>query len=276
MVPILATMITLSSLEIVETCSSAWIVHLRAARTICNILWPRGLDVVDKFQRFCTTWLVSHDIMSRRTWVQETLFKPSEWFVSDDETEIDATIVCSRGLVHQIAEIGALIADMRRGPSSADETASLLERRDRIEMSLHSLKQRISLEDDSATSELRQIAECKRLSALIYLYAGVDGAGPSSPAIQASTATVVQILSKIEPKPSMIFALFVIGTMGVWNEEDRRMVLDKFTGMAKTRPLASIIKAKEAVEAAWLDKDIGKDRRWEHLLEKRGSFLSLA
>ncbi|CAK7221353.1 hypothetical protein SEUCBS140593_004542 [Sporothrix eucalyptigena] len=276
---LLATMITLSGLEIVETCSSAWVEHLKAARAICRILWPQGFDTLDKFQRFCVTWLVTHDVMGWRISVQETLFEPSEWFATDDETEIDATIVCSRGLVHQVSEISALIVEMRKADmsSAAPETAANFRaRRDRVEMTLHHLLQDISTERGSDRAELLEIAQCKRLCALIYLYAGVDGLKPPTPTLQSLTSAVVRILEHLPPKPSMMFPLFIIGVFGVWAEDDRRMVLDKFTDMANTRPLASILKAKEVVQAVWLDRDVGKDVRWEDLAEQRGNLLSLA
>ncbi|CAG9957111.1 unnamed protein product [Clonostachys rosea f. rosea IK726] len=276
---LLATMITLSGLEIVETCSSTWMAHLKAGRAICNILWPGGFNMFDKFQRFCVTWLVTHDVMGWRISEQETLFEPREWFATDDEIEIDATIVCSRGLVKQISEVSALIVDARKADmASADPEVvqSFRARRDRVERTLHHLRQQISTDRASDWAELLEIAECKRLCALIYLYAGVDGVKPLSPTIQPLTAAVVRILARMPPKPTMIFPLFIVGTFGAWAEDERRMILDKFTEMANARPLASILKAKEVVQAVWLDRDVGKAGRWEDLAEQRGNLLSLA
>lgn len=273
---ILATMIVLSCQEIVETCSSAWIAHLKAARMMCSIVWPGQDGATDNFRRFCVMWFVSHEIMSRTAWVQDTLFEPSEWFAGDDETEIDVMIGCSRGLIHQVSEIGTLIMDIRKGTFTAQHSKVFKERRDRIEIALHRLGQRISTSEGSTAPGLLDIAESKRLCALIYLYSCIDNAKPSSPVIQSMTARVMGLITKLPPKPSLTFPLFVVGTLGVWNEDDRRCVLDKFTSMIKERPLASIVRAKDIVKAVWLDRDLGKCGRWEDLVETRGKLLSLA
>ncbi len=232
--------------------------HLKAARTICNILWPCGFDTLDKFQRFCVTWLVTHDIMCWRTWVQETHFTPSEWFAPDDETEIDATIVCSRGLIHQMAEIKALITDIRkigRRQSSGAEGASFSMRRARIEAALHRLRQDISTTRGSAYSELLEIAECKRLSALIYLYAGVEGAKPLAyPAAphRGRGKYSGQACRPSHPSPSRCSssASSACGTRttGAWSWTNS-------SRWPSARPLASILEAKEIVQAVWLGRD---------------------
>ncbi|KAF7559129.1 hypothetical protein G7046_g5033 [Stylonectria norvegica] len=274
---ILATMITLSCLEIVETCSSTWMAHLKAARMLCSFLWPKGHLATDNFGRFCIMWFVSHDIMSRTAWIGETLFEPREWFAGDDESEIDVVMGCSRGLIHQVSEISTLIMDKRKQEdTSALERSLFTVRRDGIEAALQRLGQRISTTKASAPPELLKVAESKRLCALIYLYTCIDNATPSSPTVQAMTARVMRLLTELPPKPSITFPLFVVGTMGVWNEDDRRLVLDKFTEMIQARPLANIMRAKEVVKAVWLDRDVGKRGRWEDLVERRGRLLSLA
>ncbi|KPM40823.1 hypothetical protein AK830_g5684 [Neonectria ditissima] len=208
---VLATMIVLSCQEIVEACSSTWIAHLKAARMLCSILWPKGHDVPDSFRRFCIMWFVSHEIMSRTAWIQETLFEPSEWFAGDDETEIDVMIGCSRGLIQQLSETSTLITDMRNQPTCPSNSAAFMARRNRIEAALQRLGQRISTTKGSAPPELSDIAESKRLCALIYLYTCIDSATPSSPVIQTLTARVMRILTKLPPRPSLTFPLFVVG-----------------------------------------------------------------
>ncbi|KAL6399685.1 hypothetical protein AUP68_17091 [Ilyonectria robusta] len=272
---VLATMIVLSCQEIVEACSSTWMQHLKAARMLCSILWPKGHDAPDNFRKFCVMWFVSHEIMSRTAWIQDTLFEPSEWFAGDDETEIDVMIGCSRGLIRQLSETSTLITDIRNQPASSSNP-EFIARRNCIEAALKRLGQRISTTKGSAPPELLDIAESKRLCALIYLYTCIDSATPSSPVIQTITARVMRILTRLPPKPSLTFPLFVVGTLGVWNEDDRRLVLDMLTSMIKARPLASIVRAEEVVRAVWLDRDLGKCERWEDLVETRGRLLSLA
>lgn len=273
---ILSTMIILSCQEIVETCSSAWIAHLKAARMLCSLLWPCHSASSDSFRRFCVMWFVSHEMMSRTAWIQDNLFDPSEWFAGDDETEIDAMIGCSRGLVQQVSRIATLIMEKRKGIYNDSGRSALLERRNAIEDALHRLAQRVSTSADAPPTNLLEVAESKRICALIYLYTCIDDAKPSTPVIKTMTAQVMDLLSSLPPTPSLTFPLFVVGTLGVWSEDDRRIVLDKFSRMIEARPLASIVRAFDIVKAVWLDRDLGKRERWEDLVETRGELLSLA
>ncbi|KAI8675757.1 Zn(2)-C6 fungal-type domain-containing protein [Fusarium keratoplasticum] len=289
---ILTTIIILSCNDIAILCSTVWMTHLRAARVLCSMVWPRYPSVCepDKFRQFCIMWFVSHDIMSRTAWIQETLFDPGEWFASDDEAEIDPMIACSRGLIQQVSAIGTLIMDIRHSgkrkkrPRAADDgqedvtDLSIKPRRDSIEDSLKDLHQRISTGSDSSESNdvLLQVAEGKRLCSLIYLYACIDNATPTSPAIQALTRRVMDLLADLPPKPSLTFILFVVGTLGVSNEDDRRLVLDKFDSLIKARWLAFVVRARDVVMDVWLDRDLGKAGSWEDLVETKSKLLSLA
>ena len=275
LISILATMIVLSCQEITESCSAAWITHLKAARTLCSLLWPTGLHINDRFRRFSVMWLVSHEMMSRTAWVEHTLFEPSEWFHGENEWEIDGMIGCSRGLIRQVSEIGELIME-RRLDALKTEIVPFQSRRDRIERTLQSLGQHIPSNATTTPPELQDIAESKRLCALIYFYTCIDDSKPCTPIIQEHTAAVVKLLRRLPSKPSLTFPLFVVGTLGVWNEDDRRIVMDKFTDMIQERPLASIKRAFDIVKAVWLDRDLGRHHRWEDLVEIRGQLLSLA
>lgn len=278
---ILATIIMLSASDIAETCSPAWVEHLRAARTLCSMVWPSRPALPDRFRRFCVMWFVSHDIMSRTAWIRQVLFEPSEWFAGDDEAEIDPIIACSRGVIQQVSAIGSLIVERREKDPPlfvGRKDGPARRHRNAIEGTLLSLNQRVAAQNDGcvSTDELLQVAESKRLCALIYLYACIDLATPSSPVIQGLTRRVIGILADIPSKPSLIFPLFVVGTLGVCNEDDRRLVLDKFDSLIKVRSLATAVKAKDIVTNVWLDRDLGRYRRWEDLVETKSRLLSLA
>lgn len=187
-------------------------------------------------------------------------------------------IGCSRRLIRQVSEIGELIMQRRLDARNA-QSLIFLSRRDRVENTLKDLGQQISPNTAAATAalpELQDIAESKRLCALIYLYTCIDDATPATPIIQETTAAVVKLLRRLPSRPSLTFPLFVVGTLGVWNEDDRRLVMDKFTQLIEMRPLASITRAFEIVQAVWLDRDLGHHQRWEDLVETRGKLLSLA
>ena len=271
---VLTTIIILSANDIAETCSQAWVEHLSAARVLCHMVWGDRPATHDRFRRFVVMWFTSHDIMSRTAWVRKTLFDPSEWFAGDDEAEVDPIIACSRGVIQQVSAIGALIMESR-SPMSGEGAAALSARRDAIEGRLHSLHQRVSGAGDG-TGELLQVAESKRLCALIYLYACIDNATPASPVIQGLTRRVMRILAGLPARPSIIFSLFVVGTLGVCSEGDRRLVLDKFHSLIKMRCLATAIKARDVAVNVWLDRDLGRYGRWEDLVETKSKLLSLA
>ena len=278
---ILTTIIMLSASDIAETCSEAWVEHLRAARTLCSIVWPSRPALPDRFRRFCVMWFVSHDIMSRTAWIRQTLFEPSEWFAGEDEREIDPIIACSRGVIQQVSAIGTLMEERRRKGSPLlvdNEDESERRRRNAIEGVLLSLEQRVAARNEgcASTDVLLQVAESKRLCALIYLYACIDHATPSSPIIQGLTRRVIGILTNVPSKPSIIFPLFVAGTLAVCNEDDRRLVLDKFDSLTKIRSLATAVKAQDIVTNVWLERDLGRHRRWEDLVETKSRLLSLA
>lgn len=287
---VLGTMIILSCNDIVEMCSSSWIAHLRAARVLCGIAWPAGQDRSDSFRRFCLMWFVSHDVMSRTAWIQDTVFDPSEWFAGDDENEIDPITSCSRGLIQQVCNIGTLISDARAGSMASESreppSASLAEfvrsepmfsaRRDAIEASLKGLSQRVSSYHGRDPTEQVKVAESKRLCSLIYLYSCIDGATPESPVIESLTGEVIGLLAELPSNASLTFSLFVVGTLGVRGEEDRRVILDKFEESVSTRWICSVAKARDVVAQVWLDRDLGRCGRWEDLVETKSRLLSLA
>ena len=124
--------------------------------------------------------------------------------------------------------------------------------------------------------ELSQVAESKRLCSLIYLYASIDGVTPLSSVIQDLTARCIELLVSLPSKAALNFPLFVVGTMGVCSEADRRVVLGKFDAIIQARWMASVARARDVVIQVWLDRDLGKGGRWEDLVETKGRMLSLA
>jgi hypothetical protein len=255
--------------QITNECSPTWMTHLKAGRDLCAITLSTSARLDDDFRRFCVMYFVAHEVMSRTAYIQETIFEPSEWWAGDEDTEVDTMMGCSRGLMHQLSAISNLILDMR-----SINDLDFSPRRNAIERALFSLRQ--DPPAHSFSDELVSIAEMKRLSALIYLYTCIDHATPSSSTIMCLTAQVMERLRSLPAKSTLIFALFVVGTLGVKTEEDRRLVLDVFAELIRIRPLASIVRAQSVVKAVWVDRDLGKCERWEELVEGRGGLLSLA
>lgn len=180
---------------------------------------------------------------------------------------------CSRGLMNHVSEISTLILDVREGRCH-NSSDVFFNRRDSLERALYFLCQVAPAHENNP--DLLNIAETKRLCALIYFYTAIDHATPSSATIVNLTAQVIGLLKILPAKSTLLFPLFIVGTLGVCMEEDRRLVLEIFAGLIRARPLASIIRAQSVVKAVWVDRDLGKGDKWEELIEGRGGLLSLA
>lgn len=149
-----------------------------------------------------------------------------------------------------------------------------LERRHEIEQRLHSLHQISRLPDEAA--ELERIAETKRLCAIIYLHARLDKFNPGQGPIPRFTTRVLDLLHQLPMRGTLLWPIFVIGTMGVQDEEERRQVLDMLQKLLDSRPLSSIRKARGVILDIWIARDLGKCDCLERLIRKRRGLLSLA
>ncbi|GAO51273.1 hypothetical protein G7K_5379-t1 [Saitoella complicata NRRL Y-17804] len=265
---IVATSLMLCFFEIAAGCNREWVTHLKGARNLCDLY--RNSERQDQnFRRFITMYFVAHEVMGRTAWESELLFECDQWFDGDDESEIDGMMGCSRELMKLISKISNMASELRRDEGPAEQFA---ERRNEVGRKLYSLYQW----SPEVNPELDAIAEIKRLSALIYFFARLEMAGPSEPRMEELTGQVIDMMRLLPDKATLLWPLFIIGTLGVQSEEDRRFVLDRLENMQRKRDLGSIRKGRKAIEAVWVDRDLGRTGSWEYLVEGRGGLLSLA
>lgn len=178
----------------------------------------------------------------------------------------------SRELLSHIASITDLAGQVSKIPEYK-VTADFQQRRNDLERSLHGLQQTSRSND----SELETIAETKRLCALIYLHARVNQCSPYAQPISRLKDEVVILLKRLPAKGTLLWTFFILGTLAVHGEDDRRFILDSIQTLLDARPLSSIRKARNVIIAVWRDRDLGiKPQSWESLVQDRGGQLSLA
>ncbi|OJD15167.1 hypothetical protein AJ78_04562 [Emergomyces pasteurianus Ep9510] len=67
---------------------------------------------------------------------------------------------------------------------------------------------------------------------------------------------IISLMETLSDSPTLLWPLFIIGNVGLDDEEHRRFVLDKLTRIQKTRNLGSVRRARMAVESGYRAKDI--------------------
>ncbi|PGH33022.1 hypothetical protein GX50_04168 [[Emmonsia] crescens] len=71
---------------------------------------------------------------------------------------------------------------------------------------------------------------------------------------------IISLIDKLPDSPTLLWPLFIIGNVGLDDEENRRFVLDRLTSIQRTRNLGSVRRARLVVEYAYRAKDIGFPR----------------
>lgn len=175
--------------------------------------------------------------------------------------------------MHAISSVSDLAATISEN-TEHQSSGVFLERRHELEQRLHCLHQISLLSDEAA--ELESIAETKRLCAIIYLHARLDKLKPGEGPIPRFTTRVLDLLHQLPMKGTLLWPIFVIGTMGVQNEEERRQVLDMLQKLLDSRPISSIRKARGVIIDIWIARDLGKCDCLEGLIRERRGQLSLA
>lgn len=167
---------------------------------------------------------------------------------------------CSRGLMHCIASISELAEGVAH---AADQpfTQAFKSSRDDIERKLHSLHQTSDASADGP--QLGIFAETKRVCALIYLHSRLDDLQPEDLLISRLTQKSAELLRALPARSTLLWPIFVIGTMGAPNEEDRRYLLDVLQELLMKRPLSSIVKVRSVIINVWENRDVGRYRRWK-------------
>ncbi|EEH03625.1 conserved hypothetical protein [Histoplasma capsulatum G186AR] len=67
---------------------------------------------------------------------------------------------------------------------------------------------------------------------------------------------IISLIDTLPDSPTLLWPLFIVGNVGLDDEQHRRFVLDRLTSIQKTRNLGSVRRARMVVENAYRAKDI--------------------
>ncbi|PGH06732.1 hypothetical protein GX51_02173 [Blastomyces parvus] len=67
---------------------------------------------------------------------------------------------------------------------------------------------------------------------------------------------IISLMENLPDSPTLLWPLFIVGNVGLDDEEHRRFVLDRLMSIQKTRNLGSVRRARMVVECAYRAKDI--------------------
>lgn len=130
---------------------------------------------------------------------------------------------------------------------------------------------------DPEDAEIEQVTELKSLTALLYFYSRVDGAGPQDPRIARLTARILPLLRRTSLRThTALWSLFVVGALGVPREgdEERKAVMETLAALQRTRELGNVRKARRILEDVWRRRDLRlscANLGWSILPDKYGT-----
>lgn len=214
----------------------------------------------------------------------------------DKDTTIDVVFGCCPyliSLIHKISNLGRTYEDLENEPAQLRREFEeyIVAERDSIKRELETLEQRVILSeaiDTNSEACILIIAEIKRLSTLIYLYARVDLEAIyykyhyvkyfQSKEILPIKEKIMELYGKLPKCPmSLIWPLFVFGLVCAETDKERWFVLDKLMYLQSSRELGSVKTAKEVILAVWKERDLELSNfRWKSMLKGRTESLSLA
>lgn len=230
---------------------------------------------------FAVTYFVSHDILAATGGkLTEAAERVTETCKLVDKSTVLALTGCSRDLLILISEINQMSSEIGRSHRKP-LPVRMQQRRDDVERRLHQLYQEVPEEFRSCKSEFSTVAEVKRLSAILYLYARIDGAGPHEPHMIRVTSQILSLVPKISIRTHTgLWPLFIVATLGIRPEcdGDRKLLLSRLAALQQTRQLANVKKARKIIEDVWKSRDIRPEESqgWSILHGRRHGTISLA
>lgn len=215
-----------------------------------------------------------------------------------DET-IDVVFGCCPyliSLIHKISNLGRCYEDLELEPITTMKEFEIyiINQRNQIQLEIENLNQRTQFFeeiDNQSENCIKIIAEIKRLSTLLYLFARVDletlhyNKGIITKYYTEKYNYMKNVKSKLtklykmlpECPMSLLWPLFVLGLMSETEDTERWFVLDKLFYLQKARELGSVKTAKDVVIAVWKELDLGLTKfRWKDMIKGRAESLSLA
>ncbi|RAL03210.1 Zn(II)2Cys6 transcription factor [Aspergillus ibericus CBS 121593] len=256
----IATVLMLCFHAISHESDPSWVTHLQGGLDLINHV-PYNAMSSPSLRRFFTMYFVAHAIMSRTASPGKRRGKSKySWSEDDDLDEIDTIMGCSRRLLGLINEISDLpIAGKDAGTTPSDNGTgkrpidTTIAKASKIACSLSTITQALPPHSQDR-DDLSQIAETKRLAALIYLIGRVSNANIIIDEGTNKVALInmlVNIISTLPDSATLLWPLYILGHAGLEDEDQRRFVLDRLERMQRVRNLGSIRRARVAVKHAF-------------------------
>ncbi|KAL2847507.1 fungal-specific transcription factor domain-containing protein [Aspergillus pseudoustus] len=274
--------------DISDGCSASWITHLRGGIQLLDCsARQRSPDLWNFFRMY----FIAHDIMARTVsddWDGDDSVQL--WSESDDTEEIDVVMGCSRGLMTLINSISILASSKSRILMTRPLSPSEIHDHETTTCELHhalvTLKQRLP-SHSADRKDLEQIANIKHLTALLYLHERLGvlkhsqprssylspihswldkGSGSNEPMKNRLVSAIVELIATLPDMATLLWPLFIVGNIGVENEDHRRFVLDRLSNIQRLRNLGSVRRTIDAVKHAFGTKGLeyGVERMWGH------------
>ncbi|KAL3475523.1 fungal-specific transcription factor domain-containing protein [Aspergillus californicus] len=288
-----AAVLMLCFQDISDGCSPSWMTHLRGGLQLIEHNAQRNSPSLWTFFRM---YFVAHDIMSRTASddCDDDEALPL-WSQTDDLEEIDVVMGCSRGLmslINQISSMASTKAKILRGGRSLTvaERINHATAVSHLRLSLQSLEQKLPAHSIER-NDLARVARVKQLAALLYLNERLGSSDHSC--ISAETeadayresvngyldvgvdidmsrdhliSSIIELISTLPTMATLLWPLFVLGNVGLENEDHRRFVLDRLVEIQKSRNLGSVCRTIEAVKHSFGTRELVSSSRriWGH------------
>lgn len=183
---------------------------------------------------------------------------------------------CPDQLFALISDVTALACDRDTEDLTASEFSH---RRDRTERQLHEIIQQRppSPPLDPEDAEIEEVTELKTLTALLYFYSRVDGAGPQDARVVRLTAQILPLLCRTSLRThTVLWSLFVVSALGLRREsdEERKVVMERLAALQRTRELGNVRKARRIIEDVWRRRDLREEcatMGWDILPDRYGT-----
>jgi hypothetical protein len=147
-----------------------------------------------------------------------------------------------------------------------------------LHTSLLTLKQRRP-PHSADRQDLEQIANIKHLTALLYMHERLGFPRHSPASAKPGTeldlsnlskdrlvSTIIELVGTLPDMATLLWPLFILGNVGVENEDHRRFVLDRLSSIQRLRNLGSVRRTIDAVKHSFgtTGLDYGMERAWGH------------
>ncbi|ODQ45839.1 hypothetical protein PICMEDRAFT_19452, partial [Pichia membranifaciens NRRL Y-2026] len=274
----------------------SWVSYLNCAKFFLKKF--NSQRTFSPLYKFFARYFIIHEVIGGTAWLQKKV-DGDEFDHFAHDTVIDLVFGCCPyliTLIDKISNLGRCYEDLELEPINTRKEFEhyILIQRNELQSEIEGLDQRIQLFPEiNSLSEncIKTIAEIKRLSTLLYLFARVDletlyynnGRATNyfiekERCMNKVKSRLVSLFKNLPECPmSLLWPLFVLGLVATTDDDERWFVLDKLVYLQKARELGNVKTAKDVVLKIWKERDLGLiSFRWKEMIKGKTESLSLA